>query len=62
MSSNQKWLLGCYQAEMNRTFQMNGTDKVSPAIEKQLPCPAPQIQRNLIGFLVSTTQELNFPE
>lgn len=31
-------------------------------VEKQLPFPALQIQSNLIGFFVSTTQELNFPK
>lgn len=62
MSSNQKWLLGCHQVERDRTFQMNGGYKVSLEVEKQLPFPALQIQSNLIGFFVPTTQELNFPK
>lgn len=48
--------------EMDRTSQMNGMDKVSPAVEKQLPSLTLKTQSNLIRFLVSTTQELNFPK
>jgi hypothetical protein len=61
MLSNQKWLLGCHQVEMDRIFPMNVTNKVSPVVVKQLPSPALQIQSNLLGFLSFYNPRAPFP-